>query len=117
MDYEKEIFKIPFTAGVYALYQQLRLIVAVAKILLIRLLRKDGNGSPLGFDYYVSLKELGLNQKRKPFKHGCAKLALSLDVPIVPFAHNAGYCLPKNSFGFIPYSLNSNWEANLSRFC
>lgn len=41
-------------------------------------------------------------KSRKPFKHGCAKLAQRMNVPIVPFAHNAGYCLPKNSFWFYP---------------
>jgi 1-acyl-sn-glycerol-3-phosphate acyltransferase len=39
---------------------------------------------------------------RKPFKYGVAKLAQSLNVPIVPFAHNAGYCLPRNSFWLYP---------------
>lgn len=41
-------------------------------------------------------------KKRKPFKYGTAKLALKLNVPIVPVAHNAGYCLPKNSFWLYP---------------
>ena len=31
-----------------------------------------------------------------------AKLALSLDVPVVPFAHNAGYFLPRNSIWLYP---------------
>jgi len=39
---------------------------------------------------------------RKPYKQGAAKLALRLDVPVVPVAHNAGYYLPKNSFWFYP---------------
>jgi 1-acyl-sn-glycerol-3-phosphate acyltransferase len=39
---------------------------------------------------------------RKPFKYGSAKLALSLGVPLVPFAHNAGYAMPKNSFWLYP---------------
>lgn len=41
-------------------------------------------------------------KERKPFKYGPAKLALSLKVPIIPVAHNAGYCIPKNSFWLYP---------------
>lgn len=47
-----------------------------------------------------------LPKKRKPFKYGTAKLAISLNVPIVPVAHNAGYCLPKNSFWLYPGIVN-----------
>ena len=39
---------------------------------------------------------------RKPFKYGAAKLAIKMEAPIIPVAHNAGYCLPKNSFWFYP---------------
>lgn len=39
---------------------------------------------------------------RKNFKSGAAKLALKLGCQIVPVAHNAGYCLPKNSFWLYP---------------
>lgn len=40
--------------------------------------------------------------QRKPYKHGAAKLALRLGVPLLPVAHNAGFCLPKNSFWLYP---------------
>ena len=55
--------------------------------------------------FWISVFPEGTRVKpkvRKPFKYGPAKLALSLDVPIIPVAHNAGYCLPKNGFWLYP---------------
>lgn len=39
---------------------------------------------------------------QKAYKTGIAKMALLLDVPIVPIAHNAGYVMPKRSFWIYP---------------
>lgn len=37
-----------------------------------------------------------------PYKNGLAKLALGLNLAIVPVAHNAGYCMPRRSFFIYP---------------
>ncbi len=34
----------------------------------------------------------------RPYKQGGTRLAVQLDVPVVPIAHNAGECWPRNSF-------------------
>ena len=39
---------------------------------------------------------------RAKFKTGGARLAIALDVPVVPVAHNAGYLWPKGVFGKRP---------------
>lgn len=38
----------------------------------------------------------------KAYKTGVARMATSLNLPIYPVAHNAGYCIPKNSFYLYP---------------
>lgn len=38
----------------------------------------------------------------KPFKAGVARMALALNVPIVPVANNAGYCMPRSSYMIYP---------------
>ena len=45
----------------------------------------------------------GVNQK---YKNGVAKLAQTLNLPIIPVAHNAGYVLPKSSFWLRPGKVN-----------
>lgn len=37
-----------------------------------------------------------------PYKTGISKIALTLNLPIIPVAHNAGYFVPKNSFCLYP---------------
>ncbi len=36
--------------------------------------------------------------ERRPYKQGGTRLAVRLAVPVVPIAHNAGHCWPRNSF-------------------
>ena len=36
--------------------------------------------------------------QRRPYKQGGTRLATRLKVPVVPIAHNAGHCWPRNSF-------------------
>ena len=36
--------------------------------------------------------------ERRPYKQGGTRLAARIGVPIVPIAHNAGHCWPRNSF-------------------
>ena len=38
----------------------------------------------------------------KAYKTGCARMATNLGLPIYPVAHNAGLCIPKNSFYLYP---------------
>jgi 1-acyl-sn-glycerol-3-phosphate acyltransferase len=39
---------------------------------------------------------------RKKYKSGIARLAILLDTPILPVAHNAGYCYPKSGLWLYP---------------
>ena len=47
--------------------------------------------------------------ERRPYKQGGTRLATRLDVPVVPIAHNAGACWPRNSFikrpGLVTFSI------------
>ena len=36
--------------------------------------------------------------EHRPYKQGGTRLATRLEVPVVPIAHNAGHCWPRNSF-------------------
>lgn len=38
----------------------------------------------------------------KSFKPGAARIALALNIPIVPIANNAGYCMPRSSYMLYP---------------
>jgi 1-acyl-sn-glycerol-3-phosphate acyltransferase len=37
-----------------------------------------------------------------PFKTGVARMAQNLKIPVVPVAHNAGFCMPRRSFFLYP---------------
>ncbi len=100
---KKEVFNIPFYGW------------AVRALSTIAIDRKNGENSMaqvirqgkqrFGLGFWIIMFPEGTRLKpkvRKPFKHGVAKLALSLDVPVVPFAHNAGYFLPRNSLWLYP---------------
>lgn len=100
---KKEVFNIPFYGW------------AVRALSTIAIDRKKGENSMtqvisqgkqrFGLGFWIIMFPEGTRIKpklRKPFKHGVAKLALSLDVPVVPFAHNAGYFLPRNSIWLYP---------------
>ena len=41
-------------------------------------------------------------KERKKYKAGTARLAILLDVPILPVAHNAGYFYPKTGLCLYP---------------
>lgn len=100
---KKEIFKIPFYGwGVRAL-STIAIDRTRGEDSLNQVISQGRQRFALGFWIIMFPEGTRVKPKvRKPFKLGCAKLALSLDVPIVPFAHNAGYCLPKNSFWIYP---------------
>lgn len=100
---KRELFKIPFFGW------GLRGISAIAinrtkgEDSLNQVIEQGKQRFALG--YWIIMFPEGTRLKpksRKPFKYGAAKLAQSLDVPIVPFAHNAGYCLPRNSVWLYP---------------
>lgn len=38
----------------------------------------------------------------KPFKAGVARMAIALDLPVVPVVNNAGYCMPRSSYMIYP---------------
>ena len=40
--------------------------------------------------------------EKKPYKIGVARMATALNIPIIPVAHNAGYCVPRASHWLIP---------------
>ncbi|MCC2625033.1 MAG: 1-acyl-sn-glycerol-3-phosphate acyltransferase [Burkholderiales bacterium] len=42
----------------------------------------------------------------KPFKVGVARMAIELDVAVVPVANNAGYCMPRSSYMIHPGTVN-----------
>ncbi|HLX53635.1 MAG TPA: lysophospholipid acyltransferase family protein [Aquella sp.] len=42
----------------------------------------------------------------KPFKVGVARMAIALDVAVVPVANNAGYCMPRSSYMLYPGTVN-----------
>ena len=49
--------------------------------------------------------------EHRPYKQGGTRLATRLAVPVVPIAHNAGHCWPRNSFikkpGLVTVSIGS----------
>jgi 1-acyl-sn-glycerol-3-phosphate acyltransferase len=53
-------------------------------------------------DFWIAIYPEGTRIKvgtRAKYKTGGARLAIALDVPIIPVAHNAGYLWPKGIFG------------------
>lgn len=51
---------------------------------------------------------------RAKYKTGGARLAIAMDVPIIPVAHNAGYLWPKGIFGKRPGTLTMTIGAPIS---
>lgn len=100
---KKEVFSIPFYGwGVRAL-STIAIDRKKGEDSLAQVIRQGKQRFGLGFWIIMFPEGTRIKPKaRKPFKYGVAKLAQSLDVPVVPFAHNAGYCLPRNSFWLYP---------------
>lgn len=70
---------------------------------MIQIIEKGKERTEIGFG--ITIFPEGTRSKpkeRKEFKIGAARLALSLNKPIVPFAHNSGYFLKKNGFWLYP---------------
>lgn len=51
---------------------------------------------------YPEGTRVATNVKNQPYKTGTARMALQLNLPITPIAHNAGYVMPRNSFWIYP---------------
>lgn len=100
---KKEVFNIPFYGwGVRGL-STIAIDRSKGENAMTQMITQGRERLKLGFWIIMFPEGTRLKPKvRKPFKHGAAKLALSLNVPIVPFAHNAGYYLPRNSFWLYP---------------
>lgn len=96
---KKEIFNVPFYGwGVRAL-STIAIDRSRGESSLLQIINQGKERFLLGFSIIMFPEGTRIKPKtRKPFKLGAAKLALNLNVPIVPFAHNAGYCLPRKSF-------------------
>jgi len=52
--------------------------------------------------------------RRAKYKTGGARLAIAMDVPIIPVAHNAGYLWPKGVFGKRPGTITMTIGAPIS---
>lgn len=100
---KKEVFSIPFYGwGVRAL-STIAIDRKKGEDALAQVIKQGKQRFGLGFWIIMFPEGTRIKPKaRKPFKYGVAKLAQSLEVPVVPFAHNAGYCLPRNSFWLYP---------------
>lgn len=104
---KKEVFSIPFYGwGVRAL-STIAIDRKKGEDSLAQVIRQGKQRFGIGFWIIMFPEGTRIKPKtRKPFKYGVAKLALSLKVPVVPFAHDAGYYLPRNSFWLYPGTVN-----------
>ncbi|MEN9947000.1 MAG: hypothetical protein RLZZ293_1386 [Pseudomonadota bacterium] len=100
---KQEIFKIPFYGWAVRAMATIAIDRRNGENALAQVISQGQQRIKQGFWIIMFPEGTRLKPKqRKPFKYGCAKLALKLNVPIVPFAHNAGYYLPKKSFWLYP---------------
>jgi 1-acyl-sn-glycerol-3-phosphate acyltransferase len=100
---KKEIFKIPFYGWGVRAMSTIAIDRSRGEDAMSQVIKQGKERFKLGFWIIMFPEGTRIKPKlRKPYKHGCAKLALNLGVPVIPFAHNAGYCLPKNSLWLYP---------------
>ena len=100
---KKSLFNIPFYGWSVRAMSTIAIDRKKGEDALLQVIKQGRERFKLGFWIIMFPEGTRVKPKsRKPYKYGCAKLALSLGVPVVPFAHNAGYCLAKNSFWLYP---------------
>lgn len=104
---KRELLKIPFFGWTVATLSPIAIdrsqgAAAIQQILTQSVLRVKQGFCILAFPEGTRVKP-GV---KKPFKVGVAKMATSLDLPIIPISHNAGYCIPRNSFWLYPGLIN-----------
>lgn len=100
---KKEVFKIPFYGWAVRAMSTIAIDRSKGEDSLQQVITQGNNRFELGFS--IAMFPEGTRVKpgvRKPFKYGVGKLALNLNVPVIPIAHNAGVCLPRNSFWLYP---------------
>lgn len=100
---KREVFKIPLFGWAVAGMSTIAIDRSRGEDSLLQVIEQGKDRFALGFSIIMFPEGTRVRPTtRKPFKFGVGKLALSLDIPVVPIAHNSGYCLPKNSFWLYP---------------
>lgn len=104
---KKEVFNIPLYGWSVRVMSTIAIDRAKGEDALQQVITQGNQRFETGFS--IAMFPEGTRVKptvRKPFKYGIGKLALSLNVPVVPVAHNAGVYLPRNSFWLYPGTVN-----------
>ncbi len=104
---KKEVFKIPLYGWAIRVMSTIAIDRSKGEDALQQVIIQGNQRFDSGFS--IAVFPEGTRVKpgvRKPFKYGVGKLALNLNVPVIPIAHNAGVYLPRNSFWLYPGTVN-----------
>ena len=100
---KRELLMVPFFGWVMATLAPIAINRAAGGSVIKQMLSQSADRIRDGF--WILLFPEGTRAKPGnilPFKVGVGRLALGLNIPVLPVAHNAGYLLPKNSFFLYP---------------
>ncbi len=100
---KKELLSIPFFGWAFALASPITIDRKAGIDAMQQIVSQGRERFGQGFWFVVYPEGTRIRAgTRAKYKTGGARLALALDVPIVPVAHNAGYLWPKGVFGKRP---------------
>lgn len=100
---KKEVLNVPLFGWAVRAASAIPIDRSKGKDSMAQIIEKGKERTDIGFGITIFPEGTRSRPKqRKEFKVGAARLALSLDKPIVPFAHNSGYYLKKGGFWIFP---------------
>lgn len=100
---KKEILNVPLFGWAVRATSAIPIDRSKGKDSMEQIIEKGKERTDIGFGITIFPEGTRSRPKqRKEFKVGAARLALSLNKPIVPFAHDSGYCLKKGGFWIFP---------------
>lgn len=100
---KKELLKLPFFGWGFALASPITIDRSAGSLAMQRMVEQGRDRLAHGF--WIVIFPEGTRIKagtRSKYKSGGARLAIGMERPILPIAHNAGYLWPKGVWGKIP---------------
>ena len=100
---KKELLSIPFFGWAFALASPITIDRKSGQDAMTQMITQSRERLRQGFWLVVYPEGTRIQAgTRAHYKTGGARLAMALDIPIIPVAHNAGYLWPKGTLGKVP---------------
>ena len=101
---KKELLKLPFFGWAFRTVSPIAIDRSLPTAASKQIVEQGAERIKDGFSILVFPEgtRVATHVKDHPYKTGTARMALELNLPIIPIAHNAGYVMPRRSFWIYP---------------